>query len=166
MKNKNVLRRKLNIVKHISCIIICFWLFLFPLVAEAEEPVEEETMQLIILLDGSQSMLKVDRQYLIKDFILEIAAIAPENCRIGAAVYQDELCFLLPPGSDYDEIEENLKKIEYTGYGNAGDGLERALALLQDENGERKILLVSDGEIMMRTEAQTAESVEAFAQAT
>jgi len=165
MRNKNDLRRKLNIVKYISFIIICFWMFLLPLAAEAEEAVKEETMQLVILLDGSQSMRKVDGQYLIKDFILEIAAITPENCRIGAAVYQDELCFLLPPGSDYDEIEKNLKKIEYTGYGNAGEGLEQALALLQEGNGERKILLISDGEIMMRTEAQTTESVEAFAQA-
>ena len=91
MRNKNDLRRKLNIVKYISFIIICFWMFLLPLAAEAEEAVKEETMQLVILLDGSQSMRKVDGQYLIKDFILEIAAITPENCRIGAAVYQDEL---------------------------------------------------------------------------
>lgn len=165
MKNRNVLPKKLNIVKYMMILYICFWLLLLPLAAEAAEPVEKETMQIVILLDGSQSMRKVDGQYLIKDFILEIAAIAPENCRIGAVVYQDELCFLLPPGSGYDAIEENLKKIEYNGYGNAGEGLEQALALLQEESGERKILLISDGEIMMRTEAQTTESAEAFAQA-
>lgn len=148
--------------------VIMVWLLLVLMsfqTAEAQERLQESDTQLVILLDCSQSMEDVDSQYVIPDFIKEISATAPESYRIGVVAFDEEICFALPLGSSYEEIEDALENVAYSRYGNAGDGLAEAVALLQDEDGNRKIMMISDGEIMMKREEETAESVQRFADA-
>lgn len=174
---RDVVTRSLFPVLFLACAVSVMTL---PMTAEAkeEEPVENEAQQsaeyqiqneqiteIVIVIDCSQSMENVDSQYKIPDFVKELSAIVPRNYDIGVVAYNEEICFSLPVGSSYEEIEEKLKDIEYKQYGNAGAGLAEAVELFENRSADRRILMISDGEIMMRTEEQTEESAEAYARA-
>lgn len=174
---RDVVTRSLFPVLFLACAVSVMTL---PMTAEAkeEEPVENEAQQsaeyqiqneqiteIVIVIDCSQSMENVDSQYKIPDFVKELSAIVPRNYDIGVVAYNEEICFSLPVGSSYEEIEENLKDIAYKQYGNAGAGLAEAVELFENRSADRRILMISDGEIMMRTEEQTEESAEAYARA-
>ncbi len=126
---------------------------------------DEQNTEIVIVLDCSQSMENVDSQYKIPDFVKELSAIVPRNYSIGVVAYNEEVCLSLPVGSCYEDIEENLNNTVYKQYGNAGAGLLEAVGLLENESADRRILMISDGEIMMKTEEQTEESAEAYTRA-
>lgn len=165
MADKKVSRIKIPLMFVIFAMV---WPFLFPLLsfgADAKENGSAEKKQVIILLDCSQSMENVDDQFMAVDFIKEAIAIAPENVDIGVIAFDDEIRFAISPGCSYEEIENALQDMKYGHYGNAGEGLTEAVDLLREGETNKKILMISDGEIMMKTEEQTAESVEKFIQA-
>lgn len=133
--------------------------------AQAQEIRQEVTGELVVVLDCSQSMKDVDGGFAAPEFLRELAAALPGNYRMGAVGYQEEVLFSLPVSSSYQEMKETLDQVQYKQYGNAGAGMEEALKLFQNPQRDRKILLISDGEIMMKTKEQTAESAALFGQA-
>lgn len=174
---REVVTRSLFPVLILACVVSAMTL---SMTAEAkeEEVMEEEVEQseeyqiqneqkkeIVIVLDCSQSMENVDGQYRIQDFVKEISSIVPREYEIGVVAYNEKVCLSLPIGSNYEDIEENLNNIVYKQYGNAGEGLAEAVGLFESESSEKQILMISDGEIMMKTEEQTQDSAEEFEQA-
>ncbi|MDE7477124.1 MAG: VWA domain-containing protein, partial [Lachnospiraceae bacterium] len=121
--------------------------------------------EVVIVIDCSKSMEDVDSQYLAFDFIKGLAASLPMNCEIGLIAYNNEICVSLPIGSSTAEFDKELSTLQYKQYGNAGAGIEAAVALFQNNRSEKRIILLSDGEIMMDSKEGTEESNQLFNQA-
>ncbi len=146
-----------------SIVLIFSFLFLFfPVIVKAEETAPENDTELVIVLDCSQSMEEIDSQYEIPDMISGMISALPPNCKAGIVAYNNEIAFSFPVGNERKEIFEELEQIKYQQYGNAGLGLDTALGLFKEELAEKRILMISDGEIMMKTDEQTLEAVELF----
>lgn len=134
--------------------------------SHAQEAWQAQTKEIVIVLDLSQSMKEVDGQYQTAEFIKELAATLPCTYQIGLIAYQDEIVLSLPIGSSYDDIDAALDQLEYKSYGNAGMGLEAAVDLFKSQQTDKQIIMISDGEIMMKTEELTKGSADLFAKAT
>ena len=130
----------------------------------AQDILSDQPRELVIVLDCSQSMKNADGQFDAAEFIGELSAAMPGNYRMGVVAYQEEAVLCLPIGSSHDEIHAALRELKYARYGNAGIGMKEALGLFQDGQAEKKVIVISDGEIMMKTEEQTKESSDLFAQ--
>ena len=141
----------------LSLILLTASAFTHRIVRAQEEKQRER--EVVIVMDCSKSMENVDSQYLAFDFVKGLAASLPENCEIGLVTFNNEVCASLPIGSEYTEIEHTLDGLRYRRYGNAGAGMEAAVALFGDEQAEKSVLLLSDGEIMMDTDEGTEASV-------
>ncbi len=129
---------------------------------EAESPSAHE---IVVVIDCSKSMEDADGGYVAFDFVKSLSAILPRDYRLGVIAYNNEVCVNLPLGSSYTMIENKLSETEYAGYGNAGAGLAEAVTLFDDEDAAKRIVMISDGEIMMKTEEGTQESVNLYTQA-
>lgn len=151
--------KKINKMK--SIILILSFL-LFPVIVNAGERTSESDVELVFVLDCSQSMKEIDSQYEIPDMISGMLSALPQNCKAGIVAYNNETAFCFPVGSEKEEMIQELTQIKYQQYGNAGLGLDTALSLFKDELAEKRILMVSDGEIMMKTSEQTQEAAELF----
>lgn len=129
-------------------------------VSHAQEKAQDK--EVVVLLDCSKSMEDVDEQYLTFDFTKGLSATIPREYKIGIVAYNEEVCTRLPLGCSYAMIEDELKDIEYKHYGDAGAGLEATIELFSSEQTAKKIILISDGEILMDSEEETEESVQLF----
>lgn len=134
--------------------------------SHAQEVVSDKVQEIVIVLDLSQSMQNVDSYHKSVEFVKELAATLPSTYQIGLIAYRDEIVLSLPVGSSYDEIDKALSQIEYKSYGNAGMGLKAAINLFESRQTDKQIIMISDGEIMMKTEELTKESAQLFAQST
>lgn len=149
-----------------SIVLILSFLFLFfPVIVNAEEIISEKDTELVIVLDCSQSMEEIDSQYEIPDMISGMISALPQNCKAGVIAYNNEVAFSFPVGSEREKLLQGLEQIKYQKYGNAGLGLDTAFSLFENELAEKRILMISDGEIMMKTSEQTLEAAELFAKA-
>lgn len=156
----------IQIIKRIGLLISIVFLFITAcLPSYAQDILAEQVTEIVFMLDCSQSMQDVDKEYASLEFIREFAASAPYNCKIGLVAYNNEVAVSLPIGSSYAEIIENLSQLEYRSYGNAGAGMQEAVKLFKDGQACKKIILISDGEIVMKTQEQTEESAESYQQA-
>lgn len=160
------LNRKLIIqIKRTSLFLLAFFLFMTASISSyAQDSPAEPITEFVFVLDCSQSMQEVDGEYASMEFIREFAASAPYNCRVGLAAYHNEVAASLPAGSSYEEIVDALSQLEYRYYGNAGTGMQEAVRLFQNKEANKKIILISDGEIVMKTQEQTAESAGIYGQ--
>lgn len=114
------------------------------------------------MIDCSKSMEQFDPDCLIPDFIREIAASVPEHCKVGVIAYGNEVTASVPVGASPGEIKYGLQNVEYKGYGDAGAGLTEAEMLFSKDTADKRIVLLSDGELLMRTEEETQASAELF----
>lgn len=150
--------------KRSSCIfVLAFVVFITGYInAYAQEMLPDQTKEVVIVIDCSQSMKDADNQYKAAEFARELAAVLPCNYQIGLVAYQDEIILSLPVGSSYNEINDAVSQITYKGYGNAGAGVQKAIDLFDNLQADMQIIMISDGEIMMKTEEATKESVDLF----
>lgn len=144
--------------------ILAFFMFIFIYIEPSARELGEDK-EIVVVLDCSKSMEDVDSRYNTFDFIESIYAIVPRNYRIGMIAFDNEVCASIPVGSNYEMIEAALQGLEYAHYGNAGSGLTEALQLFKDSGDQKRIILISDGEIMMDSEEGTEESYSLFEQA-
>lgn len=152
-------------IKKASLFLLALFLFMTAWIPSyAQNTSEKPITEIVFILDCSQSMQEVDDEYASMEFIREFAASAPYNCKIGLAAYHNEVAASLPTGSSYEEIAEALSQLEYRNYGNAGTGMQEAVKLFQNKETNKRIILISDGEIMMKTQEQTAESSRIYEQ--
>lgn len=166
MMMKHGLKRDL-MMKKVSIFIIaflCFYIFTHT-IAKAQETELSPENEIVVLLDCSQSMKNVDASYSSFDFVKSLSAVLPRDYRIGVAAYQKDVLVTQPLGSSHATIERALREIEYADYGNAGAGLVAAERLFDNNAAMKKIILISDGEIMMNTEEETQKSADLFTQA-
>lgn len=106
--------------------------------------------EVIFLLDTSASMKSQDKKRLAIDAIRQAAYSLPSNYKIGLVAYNTGIQTVIPFGTDIEQMEAQLSAITYTGYTNAGEGLNQAVGLFTEEEGvERYIVMLSDGEIDM-----------------
>lgn len=155
----------IRIPKRVCLLMLSLIVFMaFYSEADAQEILPEQKKDLVIVLDCSQSMQNADSRFDAAEFISELTASLPDNYRMGVVAYQEETVLCLPIGSSYDEIREAVSGLSYMRYGNAGVGLKEALGLFGDKQTEKRVIMISDGEIMMKTEEQTDESSDLFTQ--
>lgn len=120
--------------------------------------------EVVFLVDASKSMGKRE-DGAVTDTVRQILYSLPSNIRAGLVVYNTDIQGVAETGSEPGQIDHILSTIEYTGYSNAGLGLEQAVSLFSDEeNSEKHIILVSDGEIDMKSDEESEASKEKFMQ--
>ncbi len=149
------------------CFLICVFLMLPFSCMESRGKEEEQRCQeeIVILLDCSKSMEDVDELYRAFDFVKGLSAAALRDCKVGFVAYNDGVCAGLPPGTAYISLMDELEGLEYRRYGNAGAGLDAAVGMFGKNEAKKRIILISDGEIMMESDGETAESADLFQKA-
>lgn len=162
-----VLQKGAGKLAKISVFTLSFFFIYLSLgfVADAKESEPASPQEIVVVLDCSQSMKDVDAGYASFDFAKMLSAVLPRDYRIGLTAYRDEVCVSLPLGSSHAMLEDALEEIAYQNYGNAGAGLAAAVEMFDNDAASKRIILISDGEIMMKTGEGTQESAELFAQA-
>lgn len=141
--------------------IICIITFSY-FSAYAREIETAQSSDIIFLLDCSQSMSNVDADYMAPDFIKELVCASPEHYRFGLVGYNKEICINTPLGSEIEELDKAVEALVYKGYGNAGAGITQAVSSFQENQAEKRIIIISDGENMMDSGENTAASVALF----
>lgn len=134
------------------CLIFVFILaagMAFPSTA-SEMGFDVKAGEVIFLLDTSESMNKQDKDRLGIDAIRQAACSMPSDYSRGLVAYGTDIQAVIPFGEDMEQWEEQLDKITYSGYTNAGQGLSRAVELFSDQaDVNRYIIMLTDGEIDM-----------------
>ncbi|SDL49274.1 Ca-activated chloride channel family protein [Dendrosporobacter quercicolus] len=144
-----------------------FWLFAlfisfwsaFHSVTAAEAVKKHE---IVFLLDVSYSMNTTDAEKLAPDCLEEILYTLPSNYMVGLVTYGSDVQAVKPVDAGREQVSAALRQVNYSGYTNAGAGLERALGLFQDSTADKTVILLSDGEIMLDNPAATQVSGEQF----
>lgn len=119
----------------------------------------------IFLLDTSGSMDTNDPERLAVDSIAQLIYTLPSDYRVGLVAYSSEVIVqqTLVESSHRSEIMSVADKLEYKGYSNAGAGLMCAVEMLgKDIAGEKCIVMLSDGEILMEENAKTESAVASY----
>ncbi len=166
MKFKLCIARIIRRWKDVSVIVIALLVFFSAYtLSSAREAGQMQDAEIVVVIDSSKSMEDVDNSDLVFDFVKALSASMPKHYSMGLVSYQNEVCVSIPMGSSYSMIEDGLDEMEYKQYGNAGAGLMEAVALFHEGKTKKRILLISDGEIMMPSEEETEESANQFLQA-
>lgn len=96
-----------------------------------------------------------DKERMAIDAIRQMAYTLPTGYKSGLVAYNTEIQAVLKPEKEPERMEETLEALQYTGYTNAGAGLEQAVSLFSEEEGTQKyIVMISDGEIDMPKEQE------------
>lgn len=124
----------------------------------AKESVSKEKA-VVFLLDTSGSMNGNDRERLAIDSIAQFVYSLPSDYQIGFVAYNSDIsvsheCVKI---ENRKQLMNKVEKVVYDGYSNAGVGLEKAVNLLNKQEGieEKYIVLLSDGEILMKDNEAT-----------
>lgn len=130
----------------------------------AKEPGNGEKA-IIFLLDTSGSMKTNDPEGLAIDSIAQLIYTLPTNYRVGLVAYSSEMTVKtdLVDNNYRREVMQAAESVDYDGYSNAGAGLQYAVdCLKKDPAQEKYIILLSDGEILMKDDAVTRESLQNY----
>lgn len=120
------------------------------LAAEQNEEVSVRGVEIVFLLDTSVSMNSQDKDRAAIDAVRQMAYSLPSGYKTGLVAYNTGIQSIIPFGTSIDQMEAQLTAITYTGYTNAGEGLNQAMGLFSDEvETERYIIMLTDGEIDM-----------------
>jgi Ca-activated chloride channel family protein len=118
--------------------------------------------EVVFLLDVSNSMNTTDAEKLAPDGLEEILYTLPSNYSVGLVTYGSDVQVAKPLDAKREQIGAALRQVNYTGYTNAGAGLERALTLFKDSTADKTVVLLSDGEIRLDDPVATRVSEEQF----
>lgn len=145
--------------------LLCFLVLHIPLQAAAMGLHQTAAKAVVFLLDASNSMNGNDRNRIAMDSIAQLAYSLPSNYAVGFAAYNTDVVSAvgMTDSSGRDLVVEAANSVRYTGYTNAGAGLERAMELLStSQAAEKTVVMFSDGEIIMGSDEATAESSSQF----
>jgi hypothetical protein len=121
--------------------------------------------EVVFLFDISYSMNATDPEKLAPDCLEEILYALPSNYAVGLVTYGSDVQTAKPVDTGREQVGALLRQVNYTGYTNAGAGLEKALTLFKETGADKTVILLSDGEIMLENPAATQVSVEQFSRA-
>lgn len=133
-----------------------------PVQAREEQSLEKSV---IFLLDTSGSMKTNDPERLALDSIAQLLYSLPSNYEVGLAIYGTEAALLQGEveNSRRSEVMDLAEDIVYQGYSNAGAGLACAVDVLAKAHaGEKYIVMLSDGEILLKEDTETQESQQMY----
>ncbi len=152
--------QKIKYKKYLSLIMGIFIIFFSCVPVYAQE--QDEGKSVLFLLDVSGSMKTNDPDRLAVDSIAQLTYALPTHYKVGFVAYSTDVVaqqFLLE-NTHRIEIMETAESVEYKGYSNAGEGLQCAVeALAEDSSEEKYIVMLSDGEILMKEDAETENSI-------
>lgn len=118
--------------------------------------------EIVFLLDTSGSMNSNDKSRFAIDAIRQAVCSLPSNYKSGLVAYNTGIQTIVPLSGGADPMGTQLSSVIYKGYTNAGEGLNQAVGLFStDENVDRSIVMVTDGEIDM-PDKQAKESSRAL----
>lgn len=173
--NKEKVQRKLQMnikkLQRLISIILFFNFWIMPIKVQASEIeiLKQKTKEkaIVFLLDASGSMKNNDPNRLAIDSIAQLIYSLPSNYTTGLVAYNTEVTATqLVKQEERHMLMKVADTITYQGYTNAGAGLKKAMELLQAQEIEEKtIVILSDGEILMKTEQDTQTSIHQFEQA-
>lgn len=161
------MRSKISLIKYLAVV----WIFLFAAIIPFSVYAEDTTgtdKAVVFLLDASGSMKANDPNRYVIDSIAQFIYTLPSNYEIGFVAYNAEVCAFQPflDNTHRNEIMETAETVRYTGYSNAGAGMEQAVRMLLASSAiEKDIVLLSDGECLMEDEAATALSYTLYQEA-
>lgn len=125
----------------------------------------QEKNQIIFLIDGSYSMSGEPWKESL-DCIQAIDAMLPSNFQTAMLVYSDGVDISV----DFDQfLEDNIAELgdrKQQGYSNPGEALKIALEMFDWNSSDGKyVVLISDGEISMRTAEDTETAITTYCDA-
>lgn len=144
-------------------LIFCFLLVLlsFPTVALESSPVS-----VVFLVDTSGSMTSNDPNRLVPDGMAQMIASLPSHYQVSIVAYGEEISFQMDTVPELVNISFFLEnELLYQGYSNAGLGFATTVDLLSQREGEKHIIMICDGEILLGTSSATAQSQNLFQEA-
>lgn len=116
----------------------------------------------VFLLDASGSMQASDRNGAARDFISQLTHSFPTAFRVGFAAYSDDVVYV-DGLDDREAVATAVGESKYSGYSNMGAGLDYAVELLTSVTADQKsVILISDGEVLLRDNMATEQSAEQF----
>ncbi len=121
----------------------------------------DSSREVIFLLDASNSMNHIQNNT-ATDMIREMAYSLPAGYDVGFVSYETDVQSFIGPQADLSEFDHTVLQTRYTGYSNAGAGLETALSLFSETAEAKEVVVFSDGEIVMSHTAATEEAVAKF----
>lgn len=121
----------------------------------------DSSREVIFLLDASNSMNHIQNNT-ATDMIREMAYSLPVGYDVGFVSYETDVQGFIGPQADLSEFDHTVLQTRYTGYSNAGAGLETALSLFSETAEAKEVVVFSDGEIVMSHTAATEEAVAKF----
>lgn len=130
-------------------------------ISMADTPAENNkgNGEVVFLLDTSGSMNTQDKDRGAIDAIRQAVYSLPTGYQAGLVAYNTGIQTVIPLGTDPEQMDTQLSTVTYSGYTNAGEGLNQAMALFSDQNGvNRSIIMLSDGEIDMPKKQEKDES--------
>lgn len=158
----NVLRRG---VLSVSIVILLLTASPIAFAAGSADEYEPKTGEVVFLLDASGSMNTQDKNRLAIDAIRQAACSLPSNYRAGLVIYNTEIQAISALNAGMEQMESQLSAVTYSGYTNAGQGLNQAMGLFSEtEDADRYIVMLSDGEIDMPDKQQKEASRAMYAQ--
>ncbi|OYO51448.1 Ca-activated chloride channel family protein [Lachnotalea glycerini] len=157
--------------QRIKSAIMLVWLIVLAmnLTVYANEQTESKYKSVIFLFDSSGSMKTNDVNRLAIDSIAQLTYALPSDYRVGVVSYNSDIVVSQKPvdSEQRSQIMELANGIKYENYSNAGAGLLQAVELLEEEDAtEKTIVLLSDGEILLKDDAATVESKYQYKEAT
>lgn len=125
--------------------------------------IQSERNSIVFLFDASASMNENDPDRLAIDSIAQLIYSLPSNYDVGVVAYNNDVVLKTEMASPEGRtsIIKDAEMIEYQGFTNAGDGLKASMELLQGKSN-KKIVMLSDGEILMENLELTEKSIDTF----
>lgn len=155
---------RLNKINYCICCILILLLMDIVFVQAATDDVTEKK-QVIFVLDGSQSMTQ-DRWQEAVDGVALVAAMLPTSYEFAMLTYNQDIVLCTEFGQPLEEQLELLREVETSGYTNTGLAVQSALEKIDIKRaGEKRIILVSDGEISMKKQQETEEAIVLYGEA-
>lgn len=149
----------------VLCKSLAFLLYLifFSISTALSAAPTDRNCEVVFLLDASNSMNTTDPEGLAMDCIEQMICSLPSNYAAGFISYDSQLKVVKALSDDRGGLKEAVRSVNYTGYTNAGAGLEKALQLFSKDAAMGKaVVLLSDGEINLPDEGATKQSLERF----
>lgn len=149
----------------IVLILVSFCFFMLMQNVESLAAGQPDGKVVVFVLDSSGSMKTNDPHRLAIDSIAQLIYTLPTDYKAGIIAYSTDTVLTLAPVEDSqrETLMNQVEHIPYDGYSNAGAGLTQAVnQLLADKAGEKTIVLLSDGEIKMKSGDASEQSLAAY----
>lgn len=124
--------------------------------------INKQENQIIFLIDGSHSMAG-ERWQEGLECIQMIYAMLPSGYQTALLVYSEGIDISMDFDQSLEDCMAELEGRKQQGYTNPGEALETALGMFdRNSSGAKYVIIISDGEISMRTPDDTETAVTAY----